>query len=64
MSLVKMMDRGLSLANNAHESSASPATIRVLDAKGESANASLKDGARNANDVGPRYVGIGHAVVA
>jgi hypothetical protein len=63
VSLVKTIDLEASLACTAQESSASPGTIRVLEANGERSRASLSDGARSPYAVGPRYVGIGHVVV-
>jgi hypothetical protein len=59
-----MIDFAFSFACNAHQSSASPGTVFVLEENGESSNASCSAGARKAYDIEPRYVGIGHETVA
>ena len=56
---MKMIERAKSFACKAHQSSASPGSIRVREANGVSSKASLSDGARNACKIDPRYVGIG-----
>ena len=56
---MKMIERVKSFACKAHQSSASPGSIRVREANAVSSKASLSDGARNACKIDPRYVGIG-----
>ncbi len=58
-----MIERGLFFACKAHQSSASPGTTNVLDAKGDLLKASRNAGARKAYNLELNETGIGHAAV-